>query len=107
MMDHGNFTAQSGRSGWWHAHRFISAPAIGVLVMMGALELSTADSQHPAQSGPQPAVASGASIAYAMDAAREERPAGNQSIPTYTAWLQAAHADAAAHGQNASLPNQF
>jgi hypothetical protein len=68
MTDHGNLTAQSGRSGWRPTHKFILALVIGVFAMAGYLALPTAASPHPAQSAPQPAVAGGPALGDATDA---------------------------------------
>jgi len=107
MTDHRDLAAQSGRTSWRLSPDSIPSLLTGAAILIGYVALLGTDILQSAQSAPKPEAASGPAIAYAMDAAREERPAGDQSIQTYTAWLQAAHAHAAVHGQDAPLPNQF
>ena len=79
------------------------------IVSMGSVELLGADSLQFAPSASEPVVAAGPTIGYAQDATPERRlvEAHPTQTDTYTDWLRAAHADAALHGQDAPLPDQF
>lgn len=75
---------------------------LGAFALVGYIRLPAADGPESVQRAPQAAVAG----VPATDAARFQL-AGESQFLSYTAWLAAAHAHAAVHGQNAPLPSQF
>jgi len=77
------------------------------IVSMGSVELLGADSLQFARGAPEPAVAGGPAIGYAMDTAGKQRLADENRIQDHSNWLHASHAHAAVHGQGAPLPGQF
>ena len=77
------------------------------IVAMGTSELLGADALQFAQSASKPALPGDPTAGYAADATPQRRPADENPMQTYTAWLQAAHARATADGQDAPLPSQF
>jgi hypothetical protein len=77
------------------------------IVTMGSVELLGADSLQFAPSASEAVVAAGPTNGNAGDTSPEQRLAEEHPMQTYTDWLRAAHADAALHGQDAPLPDQF
>lgn len=107
MTNHKDLTSRSGRIGWWLTGRFRLSLLIGGSVLTGYLALPFVDSPKTAQSASEAVVAAGPTMGYVVDTRSERRLAEEHPTQTYTDWLRAAHADAALHGQNAPLPDQF
>jgi hypothetical protein len=105
MTNHKDFSARSGRGTWRLTGRFIHSLLIGGFALVVYLVLPLVDGPQFAQSASTQAAAYAPAVGYAVDQSPERRLA--EEHQTYTDWLRAAHADAALHGLDARLPDQF
>lgn len=102
MTNHRDVTPRSGHTNGWLAANFIPGLLVSVLLLIGYVALLGADSVQFAQSAPEPAVAGGPAIGFAMYAAAEKGLTVEDLGQPYIDWLQAA-----LNGRDDPLPNQL
>lgn len=85
------------------SENFVRWLLICAFVLACLFALLSTSGLMPAQGGTQLTTA----VETASPVTPGDQLAGERQIQSYSAWLQAAHASAAVHGQDAALPSQF